>query len=846
MNVPYARIFGRMMFTPRRNMMRGQRVRGDVHAGYAKRGLLLAVLLTSSACAGLLGSGASTGTPTVAAPAARATTRERQGVVVHPNEVGSAIPLPFEPIDQEPTPAASDSAGVARLIRLAHVWHTVALHHPWVATRGVPWDSALIIATLRVRAATDDATLASAYERFFRVLRDPLTRIVATTPEATPTPVAIERTDDSIVVIRLAPNAAFSSADSTLVVQALEQSASRVLLDLRGGSAAPSAVDDARPGARFDEFLSRTGLATALFHGTLTAPWQRTRRVGLALANDVVSTFRDGWQESDARSYAGRNAVNRRVILLADSATVLPSALLAMHDAARAVIVADGPLRDAPPVPRVRVPVSSTLSAIIRVGELVHADGTVDIVPDTIVVRSQSGAGDDAKQSALSMLRANTPLPLAARPLQSVVPPARTPVFYDTTAHPFMGARVLGGLRLWSAMRARHASRDLYDDDLDAVFERVVPRLEAAATDVEYARALSDLAATLDDAEGTLRGISYEAVVGAAAFPFRVRSAEGRVFITDIVRDSVTTRLAIVPGTEIISVDGYPVIAWLSDRRRLAPAANDWSRVRHQMQHITRGTPGEVMVKVRDANNRERTLTVPRRPNYREAFAAFERLDGAVSRTLSDGVAYVDVERLTSANVATTLGGLSSARAIVLDLRGRLSISDSLLLRRIATRPNAVVGRLVQRTLTAPCFASIREATVACPDVRETRPWSRMIDTSAVLGARLVALIDERTQGAMERLALSLEQMTNVVFIGSSSAGSISATIPLSLPGGLSVGIATEELRRSDGGQVQRVGITPTIESRPSARSMRVGDDDVILRAQQWVQQQLEPPRRRR
>ena len=182
----------------------------------------------------------------------------------------------------------------------------------------------------------------------------------------------------------------------------------------------------------------------------------------------------------------------------------------------------------------------------------------------------------------------------------------------------------------------------------------------------------------------------------------------------------------------------------------------------------------------------------------------------------------------------------------MLDLRGSLSLSDTRLLRRLATRPHAPVGRTVQRTLTAPCLASIREAPVECADVRESRMSLRPVDTTSVWSGRLVALIDERTQGAMERLAMSLEQMTTVTLIGSASAGSVSMTTPLSLPGGLTVGIATQELRRADGSQVQRVGLTPLVEARPTARGLRAGEDEVLARAQQWVQQQLEPPRRRR
>ena len=784
--------------------------------------------------------------------------------------------FPAEPADPEPAPVASDSTGIARLTRLAHVWQTVSLHHPWVATRGVPWDSALIIAAPRVRSATDDVALADAYRRLFRLLRDSLSRIEPATVDITPpVSIAMERTDDSVLVLRIAPSAPLDAADSTLVAQAVDKLPRRVLLDLRGAAVRDNATrgvgnaGDAEA-ARLDAFLVRTGLAPSLISGTVVAPVERTRRVGIAPPTLDASTFHDGWQYADAHRYVGHATVARRVILLADSGTVLPPVLLALHDAGMATLVADGVLREAAPVSRVRVPVSNGLVAVVRVGELVHADGTVGVWPDTTMAHTgvhtgvntggaagATGAtGDAAMRTALAMLRAPGRLPVAERPRALQVAPAATPVFYDTTAYPFMGARLLGGFRLWSAMRARHAYRELYDDDLDAVFARVIPRFEAARHADEYAAAIAELAASLDDAEGTPQGASYESVVGSAAFPFRVRSAEGRVFITDVVRDSVTARLGLVPGTEITSVDGYPVVAWLGEHRRVAPAANDWSRLRAQMDQLTRGRATEVVVKVRDANARdanprERTVSVPRRDAYRDARPnverpAIERPAGAVTRLLADGVAYIDVERLTDATADVALNSVASARAIVLDLRGSLSLSDTRLLRRLATRPHAPVGRTVQRTLTAPCLASIREAPVECADVRESRMSLRPVDTTSVWSGRLVALIDERTQGAMERLAMSLEQMTTVTLIGSASAGSVSMTTPLSLPGGLTVGIATQELRRADGSQVQRVGLTPLVEARPTARGLRAGEDEVLARAQQWVQQQLEPPRRRR
>jgi len=787
-------------------------------------------------------------TPGASSESGRATVRTRSTPTpVTPTPVAaSEPPIAAEPPDPEPEPAASDADGIARLTRLAHLWHTVSLHHPAVATRGVPWDSALIIATLRVRSAQDEAALAHAYRRMLALLRDPSTRLIDTQPVETPVvPVEAAVSADSIATIRIPTTARFDAADSQRVLTALAQRPSRVLLDLRG----PSPTEPVAHAAQLEAFLAATGLVETLLTGVATAPVERTRRIGIwatiAQANDPAR-FHDGWQQPTARLYRGRATAPRRVILLADSGTVLPTGLLALHDAGAASLVAEGGLRDAAPVSRTRVPLADNLVAVVRTGELVHADGSVGVLADTILPSTPGNSADSARQIALTMLRGTTRLPLAARPLPITLPPAATPVFYDTTSYPFMGARLLGGFRLFSAMRARHAHRDLYDDDLDAVFERVIPMLEAARNEDEYAKAMAELAASLDDPEGVLQGPAAEARLGLAAVPFRVRAIDGRVYITDVVRDSVTSSRALTPGLEVTSFDGYPTVAWISEHRRAQPASNDWTRLRAITRQMSRGRTGDVVVKVRDATNRERTVTVPRTEAYRALLPTVERPGLPEVRQLAGGISYVDVERLTDSAITSALESALTGRGLILDLRGTLHADDALLLRRLATRPQNAVGRVVQRTLAAPCAVSIREAVIACPDVREARGWQRAIDTTSVYGGKVVVLIDERTQGGMERLAMSLEQVADITLIGSASAGAVSWTTPLSLPGGLEVGIATQELRRSDGGQVQRVGLMPLIEVRATPRGLRAGDDDVVIRAQQWLQQQLDPPVRRR
>ena len=758
--------------------------------------------------------------------------------------------LPPDVPEIEPDPAASDSARVERLVTLAQVWHTIALHHPWVATRGAPLDSALIIAVTRVRSAQNDSLLSIAYRKLTGILRDPLTRVESkVTPTPAVIPISVDRSTDSILIVRIAPTAPLDRDDSLTIANKVDRVLGRVVIDMRG---VPS-LEPEEQALRLESFLLQTSLAARLMVGAVTAPTERTRRIGvwpdatISATDALASTaLRDGWAQPFARRYVGLATRTPRTVVLADSGTVLAPVLLALHDASRVSLVADGGLRDASPAARVRISVSDSLMVAVRIADELHDDGSFDVTPDTTLARGNNTSTDAALARAFAFVRGTAPLPQAIRyqlPLRAL---AATPTFYDSTSYPFMGARLLSGFRLWSAMSARHAHRELYDDDIGAAFHRVIPRLEAAHTASEYAKAIAEFAALTDDVSSIPRGESMDQAIGSASLPFRLRSAEGRVFLADVIKDSTTTALQLVAGTELVSLDGFPIVAWLADHRRTLPASNDWTRLYSETQQMVRGRVGDVAMRVRDLSNRERNITVPRKESYRATLPNIERAEGAATRVLSEGIAYVDIERLTDATVDSAMNAVHTARAIVLDLRGRLSIDDARLLRHLAVRPKVAVGRIVQRTLTQPCFATLRDAANDCIDVRETRTWMRDIDTANVTSARVVAIIDERTSGAMERFALSLEQMTNVTLVGGASAGSASWTTPLALTGKLSVGIATQDLRRIDGGQLQRIGLTPVIEVRPSARGLRAGEDEVLQRAQQWAQQQLDVAARRR
>jgi C-terminal processing protease CtpA/Prc len=749
--------------------------------------------------------------------------------------VGPGVAVPPVANQTEPDAAPSDSAGVARLVRLSWVWHLASLHHPAAAVRGIPLDSAYIRAVTLVRTATTPEAMETAYARFLAVLNDPLTRVEqgdAARPEAAEGRVSAERSPDSILVLHVPTASRYDEAAEVSVRTALTAPPARVVLDLR-------ATGDANPDS-VEAFVARTQLVEQLASLPFTRSTIRTRRVGGARNDAGVWRYDDAWLVRDGGLLIPASATPRRVMVLANRNTVLPRAVLGLIASARATLIAEDGVRDDAFVPSVRIPIGAGLAVRLRTGELVHADGSSGLVADTTVAGAASADSAPALRAAMALLRAGR-APRAFR-FPVVRAAAALPGYYDTDPYPFMGARVLAGARLWSAMRARHAHRDLYDDDIDGIFERTVPQLESAKTATQYAAALRSLTASFDDAQVRLTGPSADSVRGLASAPFRVRLVEGRAIITDMLNDADVRALGIERGQEILAVDGYPLTAWLADHRRDVSAPNDAARADLLMRMLPWGAEGSVLLRVRDLNNRERPITATRRERYAPLLPVVERPQQAATLSLPNGVAYLDLDRLTEQTVDAAIAQHRSARAWVLDLRGTLadsSVIGARMLAAVRTRDVAVVARELHRYQSAPCLVeTLREATQQCADERETRARVSRGDTTGHFAGRLVALVDERTSGAMERLALALEATTDITFIGSSTAGSPAEGVVVSLPGRLQVRVPAAELRRIDGSPWQRVGISPVIDVRQSVRALRSGGDEVLDRAVAWLGQQ--------
>ena len=100
--------------------------------------------------------------------------------------------------------------------------------------------------------------------------------------------------------------------------------------------------------------------------------------------------------------------------------------------------------------------------------------------------------------------------------------------------------------------------------------------------------------------------------------------------------------------------------------------------------------------------------------------------------------------------------------------------------------------------------------------------------TSAVYARPTVLLIDERAISQSEHSGLFFKAANGTTFVGSPTTGANGDVTSLILPGGLQVRFTGHDVRWPDGRQLQRIGLVPDIEVKPTIAGIRAGRDEVL------------------
>jgi C-terminal processing protease CtpA/Prc len=738
------------------------------------------------------------------------------------------------PAARAAAPPPVDARRTERLVQLCKAWGTVRYLHPYLAYKDVDWDAALVKALPKVRAAKDTQEYAAAVQGMLGMLGDPATRVVRRPPGSLPGAGAGGKprgkelytwVKDGVLAVHLSdpailrewvrkPGAAVALGNELL-------KAKGVIIDLRG--------------AGWPEFYFGGTITKLLVSREARAPAQRYLvHSGYRPQGRGSPTYYSAFETRPVEAFQPYpGAKGKRVAFLIDEGSRLPPLALALQQAGDGFLVVQGEVPNLG-TSQQPVPLGEGLEARVRVTELVAADGGEASVRADTTVAAGADPGPDgpAFQAALGLLRGPAKGRKAEKPGAARLPPAvwRADKAYEDMAYPDAEHRLLALFRFWNVIHYFFPYKHLMDKDWDDVLALFVPKFEAAHDAREYALAVAEMATYLQDGHAIIpSGPELRRYFGECPAPIRLRMVEGVPVVTDVLDEGAAKGVGARVGDVVLKVDGEPVEERMGRLGKYVGASTPAAHKRYVLLLLLNGPDNSVLkLSLRGADGKVKEVELRRRRAYAQPPP---RRGGKAFDVLPGNVGFVDLSRLTPGEVDAMFDRLMDTRAIVFDLRGYPQ----------GTGP-ALAARLnVKR---ARYYAAFRRNFVA-PGVLALGPYDFSLaflqpipsTGKAKYKGQTVTLIDERTQSQGEHTGLALGAACGTAFLGSPTAGANGDITSLLLPGGIAVTFSGQDVRHADGRPLQRVGLVPRVEARPTLRGVRAGKDEVLERALKYLRE---------
>jgi C-terminal processing protease CtpA/Prc len=692
----------------------------------------------------------------------------------------------------------------------------------------------------KVEAAKDDNEFRAAVQAMLDRLGDPGTRVVRKVSPLPASPLGTSGKDDK-------DRPLFSWVEDDILAVHLDRPPSiPKLMDPKTRPALLAAVEkasgvivDLRDKDEFGSFL--TSFVLGWVSPLLPAQEVRTpaerylvhsgyRPQNGMTSGGYTSAFQSTLPEAFRAAPGGKG---KRAVFLVVEQTELPPIALALHNAGDAFVVAQGKAPAALGSGRRTVPLTGDLEVRVRMTEQIGTSWPAGLEPDVEVpADADRGPKGPAFQKAIALLREAPRSKKAARVPEGVAPTHgawRPDKRYDATTFPEREYRLLALFRFWNVIHYFYPYKDLLDQDWDTVLPRFLPQFAAARDAREYGLAVAEMAACIQDAHTSVGG-SKELThyFGQAAPPLALRLIEGRPTVSNILDADAVKGSGAEIGDVVLTVDGEPVDKRMARYGKYIAGSNPGIHARSILRRLLNGPDGSTLeLTVRGRDDKTRQISLPRKSGY---VSLQPKPQGEVFKILEDNIGYCDLERLTRGEVDVMLERLKDTRAIIFDLRGYPQGTAWALAPRLNIK-GAKYGAAFQRMLVSG--GSSTEEGEARFAFRQPLPTGN----KWIYRGKTVTLIDERAISQSEHTGLFLEAACATTFIGSPTAGANGDVTNLTLPGGLFVGFTGHDVRHVDGRQLQRVGLVPHIEVRPTLAAIRSGQDDVLARALQYLRE---------
>jgi C-terminal processing protease CtpA/Prc len=695
-----------------------------------------------------------------------------------------------------PTNAAFD-----KLTSAAKLWVYVKYFHPRVTAPGLDWDQAFVDAAPDILASKSDSEFALALDKMLTALHDPATHVIA--PRKGP-PRWVMRTEtagDSVHVVRFVSGTNAEAMAGRQAFTKLTANGGTVVFDLRGmGQAA--------------DMLNYT---VSLASGSGAPPVAKRVHWGYAAQTPTgYQGYYSAWETRDGQRRAASQSSTIRPVFLIDQGTPIPAIAIEAQNSGTGAILCEGPMHgDQMAAQQIAV---GNLSVAVRTEEIAYRDGTTGVGPNLVLNRT----GEDALAAAVEIAKQGK-WPAAPPREKLALPPAMFQEKSYSQAYPSAELRMLAAARIWGVFQYFHPYKYLYGEDWDAVLADFLPKMAAAKDKREYNLTVAEMVTHTHDTHCYITSPelgSYQGVPSAV----EVRWIEEQPVVTRVLDPDLDK--TVHAGDVVAKINGEPIQRRIDELSHYFTVSNENSLHMRVMQVLLNGPASAATnVTFRGADGKDQDVLLKHDTTFYKQLVPSRKGDSY--RLLNPRIGYVDLDKLTNAEVDAMFDKFQDTTAIIMDMRGYPQGTAWSIAPRLATQPGMVNAQFRTNIVTTGGESAVRT------EIAEQR--IPLTDKPRYKG-KTVLLIDDRAMSQSEHSGLMYKTANGTVFIGSGTAGANGDVTAFPVPGGIRINFSGHDVRWLDGKQLQRVGLVPDIEVKPTIAGIRSGRDEILERAMAFLE----------
>lgn len=715
---------------------------------------------------------------------------------------------------------AQSNPDFEKLSKVCELWGLIKYFHP--DKPGYEFDSTFASQVPKMLEATTDDDWKTLIGNWLSVLNDPATRVISSQIQSAST-LRSEFISDSILYVKISGTNHFDDfygfGEFIKGVIAQVAKTDKVIFDLREQSEVPKQYTGSL-NFFFDYFGLNKILSTknpiqfkSLYYSGFK-PETGTTSGHYSLSNIVNNAF-------DAGNF---DDSGKKVVWITSNYSELPITAVSQQLIGKAEI-----LNETTEIIRL-LPLtqtfdfSSKLSIKFRTNELV-------IPNNKFPIALSYSANDNPISIAASLFKTEKRFETTSNQYEPQKLKQTNRTSY-TAEYPSVGYRVLAAAKIYTIIEMFFPYHQFMDKDWKVSLKESLPEFIVSKNDIEYGLTVAKFYANINDSHGFIRGNKgLDQLRGEAPPPVSVDWIEDKIVITRFRNDSICNLNKISVGDIITKVNGVRVQELMQKYEVYYAHSNKATIKQTAARLCIRGDENqEGFFTIEDTNEKSRNIKLKWTNSYNKDFFINYKLD--TIQLINKRIGYADLTRMTTDQTDKMFETFKNTKAIIFDMRGYPNGTAWTIAPRLTEKQNVPLAKFRKNELLLPNIPS--------GEILSNKTYTEFIQTVSSTDkwkytGKTVMLIDQNAQSQSEHTGLFFESVSNTTFIGSQTAGANGDVTNFSIPGGITLYFSGQGVWHADGRQLQRIGLVPHVQVKPTIQGIRSKKDEVLDKAIEWI-----------